>query len=83
MSKNKHKRKHGSVLPPIMVTADDIRRLSQLANSSMTLFPRVAHFLLRETDRANVAADESDLRGIVRMGSHVSFVTRGLAKSRM
>lgn len=73
MRKNKHRRKHDPVLPPIVVTTDDIRRLSQLANSSMTLFPRVAHFLLRETDRANIAADESDLRGVVRMGSHVSF----------
>jgi len=62
MSKYEHKRKHDPVLSAIMVTADDIRRLSQLADSSMRPFPRVAHFLLRETDRANVAAQESDLR---------------------
>ena len=73
MSKNRYKGKHDPVLPPIMVTTDDMRRLSQLADSSMTLFPRVAHFLSREIDRANVAADDSDLRGVVRMGSHVSY----------
>jgi regulator of nucleoside diphosphate kinase len=37
----------------------------------MALFPRVAHFLVRETERAKVVADDCDLRGIVRMGSQV------------
>ncbi|HXT42077.1 MAG TPA: GreA/GreB family elongation factor [Candidatus Angelobacter sp.] len=39
----------------------------------MALFPRVAHFLVRETERAKVVADDCDLRGIVRMGSQVRY----------
>jgi len=70
MSKDKHKREHDPVLPPIMATTVDIRSLSQLANSSMTLFPRVAHFLSRETDRANAAADGSDFRGVARINDN-------------
>jgi hypothetical protein len=42
MSKNNHKRKHDPVLSAIMVTADDIRRLSQLTNSSEALSARGA-----------------------------------------
>lgn len=61
------------VLPPIVMTTEEARRLSALANSSMALFPRVAHFLARETERANVVADDSDIRGIVRMGSQVRY----------
>jgi regulator of nucleoside diphosphate kinase len=71
MSKSKSKREQA--LPPILVTTDEMRRLSMLANSTMTLFPRVAHFLARELDRANVAPDDADLRGAVRMGSQVSY----------
>ena len=60
-------------LPPIVIGTDDARRLDMLANSSMTLFPRVAHFLARETERAKVADDDRDLRGRVRMGSQVRY----------
>jgi regulator of nucleoside diphosphate kinase len=62
-----------SQLPSIMITMDDMRRLSLLANSSMTRFPRIAHFLARELDRANVVPGEVDLRGVVRMGSQVTY----------
>jgi regulator of nucleoside diphosphate kinase len=62
-----------SQLPSIMITMDDVRRLSLLANSSMTRFPRVAHFLARELDRANVVPGEFDLPGVVRMGSQVTY----------
>jgi regulator of nucleoside diphosphate kinase len=61
------------VLPPIAIGTEDVRRLSALANSSMAIFPRVAHFLARETERARVVADDCDLRGIVRMGSQVRY----------
>jgi len=61
------------VLPPIVIGTDDAHRLSTLANSSMAVFPRVAHFLARETERAKVAADDCDLRGKVRMGSQVRY----------
>jgi regulator of nucleoside diphosphate kinase len=73
MSKNKQNGNQEPVLPPIVITADEARRLSALADSSMTLFPRVAHFLAHETKRAKVVADGSDLRGIVRMGSQVRY----------
>jgi regulator of nucleoside diphosphate kinase len=59
--------------PPILVTTDDMQRLSVLANSSMGIFPRVAHFLAREMDRANVVPDDSDLLGVVRMGCRVIY----------
>ena len=61
------------VLPPITVMEDEARRLSALASSSAVLFPRVAHFLAQEIERASVVADNSDLRGVVRMGSQVRY----------
>jgi regulator of nucleoside diphosphate kinase len=39
----------------------------------MALFPGVAHFLAREMERAEIVADDADLRGIVRMGSQVCY----------
>lgn len=60
------------VLPPIMLAKDESQRLSSLANSTMDLFPGVAQFLARELDRATVA-EEHDLRGVVRMGSKVTY----------
>jgi regulator of nucleoside diphosphate kinase len=72
LSKQEHRGKEG-LLPPIMVTTDEARRLSALANSSAVLFPRVAHFLAREMERAQVVSDDSDLRGVVRMGSQVRY----------
>ena len=71
MSKQENDRE--SVLPPIVITMDEARRLSVLANSSAELFPRVAHFLARETERAELVADDADLRGVVRMGSQVRY----------
>ena len=68
-----HKRKPETVLPPITVVEDEARRLNALASSSAVLFPRVAHFLAREMERASVVADNSDLRDVVRMGSQVRY----------
>jgi regulator of nucleoside diphosphate kinase len=65
--------KRDIVLPPITVMEDEARRLSALASSSAVLFPRVAHFLAREIERASVVADNSDLRDVVRMGSQVRY----------
>lgn len=73
MRKIKHNSRPEPVLPPIVITADEARRLGALANSSMALFPRVSQFLAGETERANVVADNSDLRGVVRMGSQVRY----------
>ena len=71
MSKNNHKGGTEAILPPIMITTDDARRLNALASSSVALFPRVAHFLKREMGRASAVANDSGLRGVVHMGSQV------------
>ena len=62
-----------SELPAIMITADDLRRLSPLANSNMTRLSRAARFLAEELDRANIVPAQSDLEGVVRMGSQVTY----------
>jgi regulator of nucleoside diphosphate kinase len=62
-----------SQLPSIIISTDDMRRLSLLANSSMTRFPREAHFLAREIERANVVPGQVDLPNVVRMGSRVTY----------
>jgi len=62
-----------SEMPAILITRDDLDRLKLLANSNMTRFPRVAHFLARELDRANVLPGQPALDGVVRMGSRVTY----------
>lgn len=69
-------------LPSIRVTIDDMHRLRGLAASSVDIFPRVAEFLAREMDRANVVSEASSLRGVVRMGSRVSYRDEGTGGSR-
>ncbi len=66
-------RRREPTLPDIRVTEDELRRLSSLANSGMERFPRVAHFLAREMERASVVTDDGDLQGVVRMGSKVTY----------
>jgi regulator of nucleoside diphosphate kinase len=74
MSKSKHNgRTPEFSLPPIVLRTDEAHRLSTLANSSMALFPRVAYFLARETERAKVVTDDCDLHDVVRMGSQVRY----------
>ena len=74
MRKSKqHNRSAEPALPPIAIAAEEARRLSILANSSMELFPRVAYFLAREAERAKVVTNDCDLHGIVRMGSQVRY----------
>ncbi len=65
-------RREQPALPPIKITKDESRRLGSLANSTMDLFPRVAQFLARELERATIT-EENDLRGVVRMGSRVTY----------
>jgi len=62
-----------SELPPIMITKADEQRLSALANSNAARFPRIAHFLTQELDRAAIVSDQSPLDGVVRMGSRVTY----------
>src|SRR5262249_31544763 len=73
-SKTSSRQQHEAApLPPIKVTADEMHRLNVLANSSMELFPRVSHFLAREMHRATIVSDDTDLQGVVRMGSCVNY----------
>src|SRR6185437_13519091 len=73
MSKTNRKSKPEIVLPPITVMEDEARRLNALASSNAMLFPRVAHFLTQEMERASVVADTSNLHDVVRMGSQVRY----------
>jgi regulator of nucleoside diphosphate kinase len=73
MSRTSNQSKPERVLPPITVVEEEARRLNALASSSAVLFPRVAHFLAREMERARVVADHSGLRDVVRMGSQVRY----------
>lgn len=74
-------RREQSALPPIKIADGESRRLNSLANSTMDLFPRVAQFLARELERATIA-QESDLSGVVRMGSRVIYRDDGTDSSR-
>jgi regulator of nucleoside diphosphate kinase len=73
MNSTNRKGKPEITLPPITVMENEARRLSALASSGAVLFPRVAHFLAREMERATVAADHSNMRNVVRMGSQVRY----------
>jgi regulator of nucleoside diphosphate kinase len=69
---NSHHHHDETALPAIRVAEDELQRLSSLANSTMELFPHVAQFLAAEMERATVT-DEDELRGVVRMGSKVTY----------
>jgi regulator of nucleoside diphosphate kinase len=69
----RRKSKSDSALPPILITADEARRLYALANLNMALFRREAFFLANEMRRANVVPDNADLHGVVHMGSQVRY----------
>jgi regulator of nucleoside diphosphate kinase len=69
-------------LPPITITADDMHRLSLLANSSMARLPYVADFLARELGRATVVSDQAALQDVVRMGSQVTYRDDGTGRTR-
>jgi regulator of nucleoside diphosphate kinase len=60
-------------LPPITMTRTDAERLSLLANGGSTRFPYAADFLAREIERANIVPPHQNLRGLVRMGSRVTY----------
>jgi regulator of nucleoside diphosphate kinase len=68
------------ILPSLMISADDARRLSLLAKASMTQFPRVAHFLAQEVNRATIVPEQP--KGIVRMGSQVVYRDEGTGRIR-
>jgi regulator of nucleoside diphosphate kinase len=67
------KKKAVSVVPPITVTADDMRRLNALADSNEELSLGVARFLAKKMERATEVEDSTPLQGIIRMGSRVRY----------
>lgn len=69
-------------LPPITVSAHDYERLRQLADVSAAKFPRIADFLSRELDRAQIASPLEMLPGLVTMGSEVIFRDDTIGKTR-
>jgi regulator of nucleoside diphosphate kinase len=60
-------------LPPITITTTDLGQLSLLANSGATRFPYAAELLAREIERASIVPPQRALRGLVRMGSRVTY----------
>ena len=62
-------------IPPIVVSADDQQRLTQLALDALRHTPDVAAELLAEMERAQVSA--SIPADVVRMGSRVTFTDDG------
>lgn len=69
-------------LPPISVIAGDYDRLRQLADASAAKFPRVADFLSRELDRAQIVGPLHLLPGLVMMGSKVTYRDDSTGKTR-
>jgi len=67
------KKKAVSVVPPITVTADDMRRLNALANSNEDFSLGVARILAKKMERATEVEDSTPLHGIIRMGSRVRY----------
>lgn len=66
-----------AALPPITIGRIDHERLVALAEHASPAIADAAGELLSELDRADVVADEALPRGIVRMGSRVTFVSDG------
>src|SRR5262245_21528932 len=61
-------------LPPIIITTTDAERLSLLVNgSTSSRVPCAADFLAREIERADIVPPRQVLRGLVRMGSRVTY----------
>jgi regulator of nucleoside diphosphate kinase len=60
-------------LPDIVISADDHKRLQNLADAAQKSAPRVAEYLQEELDRATVCGAAENCAPGVRMGSFVEF----------
>lgn len=60
-------------LPDIVISADDHKRLQNIANAAQKSAPRVAEYLQEELDRATVCTTAENCAPGVRMGSYVEF----------
>ncbi|HEV7304584.1 nucleoside diphosphate kinase regulator [Ensifer sp.] len=68
-------------LPPIIINAEDHKRLSALASTALERVPDVAEALLAELDRAKIGAADTLPADSVQMGSTVAFeADNGFAK---
>lgn len=68
-------------LPPIIINAEDHKRLTALASSALDRIPEVAEALLTELDRARTTTREKLPADSVQMGSTVAFeADNGFAK---
>ena len=76
-------RRAAGVLPPIVVSDFDHRRLSALANDALERAPEVAEALLNELDRAKVVTADAVPADAVGMGSTVEFSSHGVQTRRV
>jgi regulator of nucleoside diphosphate kinase len=60
-------------LPPITLTLGDFERLDRLAAAAADRFPRAAHFLGREIERANLVEPTEAPKGLVGMGTTLEY----------
>lgn len=60
-------------LPDIVISADDHKRLQNIAEAAQKSAPRVAEYLQEELDRATVCTTSENCAPGVRMGSFVEF----------
>lgn len=60
-------------LPTIVISADDHKRLQNIAEAAQRSAPRVAEYLQEELDRATVCTASENCAPGVQMGSYVEF----------
>lgn len=70
-----------SRLPALVISADDHKRLSLLAEAASDRMPDVSEVLLQELDRAKVVKDGSAPSDRVRMGSTITYTAGGVDRT--
>lgn len=70
-----------SRLPALVISADDHKRLTLLAEAATDRVPDVAEVLLQELDRAKVVKDGAAPADRVRMGSTIVYEAGGAART--
>jgi regulator of nucleoside diphosphate kinase len=60
-------------LPPIALTRGDAEKLIRLADHATGQFAQAGDFLAREIERAKIIEDHEKKKGLVAMGSRVTF----------
>lgn len=70
-----------SRLPALVISADDHKRLTLLAEAAADRMPDVSEALLQELDRAKVVKDDAIPANRVRMGSTVVYEAHGAERT--